>query len=265
MRRLIFILCALVIVSCSTQKDVVYFQDNVIDTTYVAVAGGEIRLKPNDEISIVVSSKNPELASVFNLRGMSAVTASGQQVGYDFSSSQYETLCYTVNPNGDIDYPIFGELHVGGMTRFEVSDMIKKKILESGMIKDPIVTIQFVNLTFSVLGEVGSPGQYEISKDRITILEALSMAKDLAINGVRDRVFLTRNDEGKMTTYSLDMKSTDIYKSPAFYVQQGDVIYVEPNKQRANQSTVSANTLISPSFWMSFASFVLTLTVLFVN
>ncbi len=266
MRKIIFILCLCVLASCATQQKVTYLQNNIIDTDYKTVAGGEIRLKPDDMVSIVVSSKNPELASVFNLRSYNPTSVTGENLSTTNSGgSQNEVMCYTVDPQGEIDYPVFGKLHIAGMTKFEISDMIKNKILKSDMIKDPIVTVEFANLTFSTLGEVGSPGQYEITKDKTTILEALSMSGDLAISGVRDRVFVTRNDGGKLKTYQLDLTTTDIYSSPAFYVQQNDLIYVEPNKQRANQSTVNANTLSTPSFWMSLTSFVLTLTLLFAN
>lgn len=263
MKRIIFILCVCILASCATQQKIVYLQNNVVGTDYKTTAGGEIKLQPNDMVSIFVSSKNPELAAVFNLPGARASTISGEQIGSTSSSSQNEVLCYTVDPTGEIDYPVFGKLHIAGMTKFEISEMIKTKILKSDMIKDPIVTVEFANLTFSTLGAVSSPGQYEITKDKTTILEALSMSGDLLITGVRDKVFLTRNDGGKLKTYQLDLRSTDIYNSPAFYIQQNDVIYVEPNKQLANQSTVNGNTLSTPSFWMSFTSFILTLTLLF--
>lgn len=212
-------------------------------------------------LSIFVSSKDPELVSLFNLPRGRASYVNGQRIGAT-SNSENEVLCYTIDPEGYINYPLFGELYVAGKTKFEVSEMIRERILASDMVKDPIVTVEFANLTFSTLGAVASPGQYEITKDKTTIFDALSLSGDLLIDALRDKVFVTRHEGGEIKTYQLDLTSTDIYQSPAFYIQQNDMIYVEPNKKLANQSTVNGNTLRTPSFWMSFASFILTITLL---
>ncbi|MFR9496541.1 MAG: polysaccharide biosynthesis/export family protein [Rikenellaceae bacterium] len=258
MRKLFFLILILVAMctSCATQRKIIYLQDNKVNTYIETIAGGDIRLKPDDVISIVVTSKNPELAAIFNL-------SKPQQEGSSMSSSTQ--VNYTVNSDGMIDFPVLGFIEAEGLTKTELIEIIKSKIIDSEMILDPIVTIEFSNLSFSTLGEVASPGNYNITKNKTTILEALSMSGDLTINGVRDRVFLTRKDGNKVRTYQLDLRSKDIYQSPAYYVQQNDVIYVEPNKIRTNQSTVNGNTVRSASFWMSLASFLTTITLLIIN
>ncbi|MFI3297237.1 MAG: polysaccharide biosynthesis/export family protein [bacterium] len=256
MRKLFFLILVVMCTSCATQQKILYLQDNIVNTDIETIAGGEIRLKPDDVISIVVTSKNPELAAVFNL-------SKPQQEGSSTSSNTQ--VNYTINSDGKIDFPVLGLIDAEGFTKTELIESIKSKIIESEMILDPVVTIEFSNLSFSTLGEVASPGTYNITKNRTTILEALSMSGDLTITGVRDRVFLTRKNGDKVKTYQLDLKSKDIYQSPAYYVQQNDVIYVEPNKIRTNQSTVNGNTVRSTSFWMSLASLITTLSILIIN
>ena len=262
-RILLSFLIVVAFSSCATQKNILYLQDNVINTEVETIKGGEIRLKPNDAISIFVSSKNPELASVFNLPRVQQTI--GDRYSSSANSEQNGVLGYTVDLEGFINFPVLGKLNVGGLTKLELAEDIKSRILKSEMIKDPIITVEFANLTFSTLGEVVRPGNYSIKKDQTTILEALSMSGDLTINGVRDRVFLTRKLNDKLITYQLDLKSTSIYQSPAYYVQQNDIIYIEPNKVSSNKSTVNGNTVRSASFWMSLTSLLTTLTLLFIN
>ncbi|MFI3321303.1 MAG: polysaccharide biosynthesis/export family protein [Rikenellaceae bacterium] len=244
--------------SCNTQKRIIYLQDNTIETEMATIKGGEIRLKPTDMISIFVSSKNPELATIFNLSRVQQTIGSNS-----LSSGQSGTLAYTVGDDGTIDFPVLGKLNVEGKTRLELAAHIKQQILDSEYIKDPIVTVEFYNLTFSTLGEVSKVGTYDIKKDKTTIFEALSMSGDLTINGKRERVFLSRKlEDDKLITYQLNLKSKDIFQSPAYYVQQGDLIYVEPNSVKTNQSTVNGNSLKSTSFWMSLISFITSMTLI---
>lgn len=261
MKKLIYILPLIMLcTSCATQQKILYLQDNIIGQEIQTIEGGAIKLKPNDEISIYVSSENPELATVFNLATVQQNVATNSE-----TNTNKSTLNYTIDNQGNIDFPVLGEITVEGMTKQEVAKEIKNRIISSEMIKDPIVTVNYMNLSFSTLGEVSKPGSYALSKDQTTILEAISMSGDLTINGLRDRVFLTRREEGKLITYQLDLKSKDIYQSPAFYIQQNDIIYVEPNKIRTNQSTVNGNTVRSTSYWMSLASFITSITILIVN
>ncbi|MFR9566684.1 MAG: polysaccharide biosynthesis/export family protein [Rikenellaceae bacterium] len=256
MKRLLSVIALLLCGSCATIDSVAYFQNQKIDTKFEYVRGGYIRFGAGDEISIYVTSKNPELAAIFNL--------TEQLKGISINSS-VSTPGYTIDSNGDIDFPILGRLHVEGMTREELSRFIKGRIMEEKLLNDPIVIVDFDNLKFAVLGDVASPGIYTISSDCTTILDAIAMAGDLQITAQRDRVFLTRDMDGEKITYQLDLKSTEIYQSPAYYLQQNDMIYVEPNEVRSNQSTINGNTVRSASFWISLSSLLMTIVVLFVN
>ena len=252
----------LAISSCGTQKKVLYLQDNVINQEVETIKGGEIRFKPNDIISIFVTSKTPELAAIFNLPRVQSTIG---QTSLSASSQYNGTLNYTIDPKGNIDYPVLGTLKATGYTKSEFAKHIKDKIMASNLIKDPVVTVEYANLCFSVIGDVTRPGKYAITDEKTNILEALSMAGDLTITGMRDRVFLTRRLDDKVITYQLNLKSKDIYQSPAYYIQQKDVIYVEPNKVRTNQSTLNGNNVRSTSFWLSLASLLVTVAVLIVK
>ncbi len=260
-RVLSFLIFIFALSSCATQEKIVYLQNNVIDTQIETIAGGEIRLQPNDIVSIYVSSRNPELASIFNLPRIQ------QTIGGNTTSigSANGVIGYTIAPDGNIDFPILGEIEAEGLTKIELADKIRGMIISSNHIKDPIVTVELENLTFSTIGEVTRPGNYRITKDQTTIFDALSLSGDLTIYGLRDRVYLTRRVDNRLVTYKLDLRSKDVYQSPAYFIQQNDVIYVEPNKVRSNQSTVNANTFQSVTFWMSLTSLLTTLTLVFIN
>ena len=262
MKRLCVLLGAIVLMcSCAAPK-VAYFQDMQSGNTEKVITPTDIRVQPGDKIMIVVSSKDPTLASIFNLpvSRMTVGSTSGSTSGNQGVSG------YTINNDGNIDFPVLGEVHIAGMTRNEISTYIKSELVGRNLIKDPVVTVEFMNLTISVLGEVANPGRFNIDKDHITLLEALSMAGDLTIYGKRDNVTVQREENGKTMIYKVDLGSgADLYASPVYYVKQNDVIYVEPNSVRARQSTVNGNTVRSTSFWLSLASFITSLTVLFVR
>ena len=203
------LLCLLAILaSCSAPKEVLYLQDiaslkeEVIDKNY------EVIIHKDDLLAILVNSKDPELAMPFNMPMVSF------QIG-STTSGQQRLLGYLVDQNGDIDFPILGRLHVEGLTRMQVTELIKQKLMNEDLIKDPIVTVQFLNVKVSVMGEVARPGTFDISGDRITLLEALSMAGDLTIYGRRDRVAVIREKDGKRRILYHDLRSSDIFSLPA--------------------------------------------------
>ena len=242
--------------SCDVSKRITYFQDiqdyQIGSTT--EKPNPEIRLRPEDKISIIVNTKVPELTALFNLPYTTRVL--GAQTEQVSSSSSYGTSGYIVKADGTIDFPVLGLIQAAGKTRDELSEYIKAELINRNLVNDPVVTVEFVNLQFSVMGEVKVPGSYKITRDHITLLDALSMAGDLNINGRRDNVLVLRpNASGKLTAYLVDMRSFDeVQRSPAYYIHQNDYIYVEPNKKRANESTVNANTVQSASFWISVVS-----------
>lgn len=251
------LMCVVVLcTSCASSKKVVYLQDVVPLKQQVIEQKYEVYIHNDDLLAILVNSKNPELALPFN---MPLVT---YQLGSE-SSGQQRVLGYLVDTNGDIDFPILGKLHVAGLTRLQLTDLIKQRLIEEDLIKDPIVTVQFLNYKVAVMGEVNRPGSFNISGDRITLLEALSMAGDLTIYGRRDRVAVIREKDGKRTILMHDLRSSDIFNSPCYYLQQNDIVYVEPNKAKAGQSEINQNK--SVGVWLSAASILVSIASLIVT
>ena len=249
--------------SCAVAKQVPYFQDILSDSTLAIIPEPvPIRLEPEDKISILVNSRDPQLMMLFNLPVIQ------RYVGSDNPSlSNNASLTgYTIDGNGDIDFPVLGKIHLAGKTREEAAIYIKEQLVSNNLIKDPVVTIEYMNLTVSVLGEVNKPGRYSIDRDRVTIFDALSMAGDLTIYGLREHVTVMREVDGEQKIYEVNLTSAeDVLSSPVFYLRQNDFIYVEPNKMRANQATVNGNSFLSSSFWVSVASLLVSLGVLIFN
>ncbi len=231
--------------ACNSTKEVVYLQDVVPLKQQDIERKYEVFIHEDDLLSIMVNSKDPELALPFN---MPLVT---YQIGSE-SPGQQRVLGYLVDTNGDIDFPILGKIHVAGLSRLELRDLIKEKLISGDYIKDPVVTVQFLNYKVSVMGEVARPGSFTITGDRITLLEALSMAGDLTIYGRRDRVAVIREENGKRTILFHDLRSSEIFTSPCYYLQQNDIVYVEPNKAKAGQRDINQNN--SVSVWLSAVS-----------
>lgn len=253
---LLLILCA----GCSVPKNVTYFQD-LSEEVVTMPNTGEIRIEPNDKLSITVKTMDPSLSALFNLSVYADRTGDGEIFNQGAGTLRNSMATssgiskYTVSPQGTIDFPLLGELKVEGMTRSELSGFIKGEIMGRDLAKDPVVTVEFVNLGVSLLGEVNSPGLYSINKDRLNILEALSMAGDLTILGQRDNVAVVREKDGKIETYRLDLTNfKELSQSPAYYIKQGDIVYVEPNNNKKRQTTTNGNNLVSTSFWVSVAS-----------
>ena len=231
------LMCVVVLcTSCASSKKVVYLQDVVPLKQQDIEQKYEVYVHNDDLLAIMVNSKNPELALPFNMPMVSYQLGSGST-----NSGSQRVLGYLVDGNGDIDFPILGKLHVAGLTRMQLTEMIKQRLIEGDLIKDPIVTVQFLNYKVSVMGEVNRPGSFNISGDRITLLEALSMAGDLTIYGRRDRGAVIREKDGKRTILMHDLRSSDIFNSPCYYLQQNDIVYVEPNKAKAEQTDINQN------------------------
>lgn len=219
-----------------------------------------ITIQPKDMVSIIVSSKDQELAALFNLtRFQSMVGPSGS------TTQRGEISGYTVDMEGCIDFPVIGKLKLENLTRHQVAALIKDTLMKSNLIKDPVVTVDFMNLYLSVMGEVKNPGRYKIERDQITILDALSMSGDLTIFGKRDGILVIRETNGERIIYKVDIRSAELFDSPVYYLQQNDIIYVEPNKIRAGQSTVNENNLKSVSLWLSVASLISTVALIFLR
>ncbi|MDR2917497.1 MAG: polysaccharide biosynthesis/export family protein [Tannerella sp.] len=242
--------------SCGTPQDVVYFQDAKDYEIYRNVDKYDVYIHQDDLLAIMVNSQASEAALPLNM------PLASYYVGGD-SYGQQRMLGYLVDKEGSIDFPILGKIHVEGLTRNALRDLIKEKLIAGGLLKDPIITVNFLNFKVSVIGEVNQSGSFNISGERITLLEALSMAGDLTIYGRRDRVAVIREANGKRTILYHDLSSTEIFKSPCYYLQQNDIVYVEPNKRKVQQSNINQNN--SVGVWLSIVSVLLTATSVIVS
>jgi len=264
---------AVVLSSCNSTKNIPYFQDipqGIQERNVVKPV--DIKIHPEDKLSIVVNSKDPQLAALFNLPIISryvgeTVSTTSPSTSFTSGSSQSQQVSlYTVDSNGDIDFPVLGKVHIEGMSKENLATYIKNEIITKNLIKDPTVTVEFKNLTISVLGEVKQPGLFNIDRSNITLLDGLSMAGDITIYGKRENIKVIRKENNVQKFYTVNLCSAkNLYSSPVYYLQQNDVIYVEPNKTRARQSTVNGNQVLSTSFWISLVSTLSTLILVLTN
>ncbi|MGM9733875.1 MAG: polysaccharide biosynthesis/export family protein [Prevotella sp.] len=269
-RRGMLCLLTALLYSCSTPKDIAYFQDAAALNGMALQMEQKFRLRPEDKINIIVNSSNPLLEQQFTL---TAKTNGNSSLGADVkpettaggsSGGNGMLLAYTVDEQGTIDFPLLGKVRVEGMTRSEVASYIKGRLVERELVSEPIVTVEYVNLSVNVLGEVGKPGNVPITKDHFTIVDALSRAGDMNINGNRRAVMVNRNNDGVNEVYYIDMTNMQqALLSPAYYLQQNDVVYVVPNNKKKRESTDMGNTFHSPYIWLSIASLLASLIAIF--
>ena len=260
MKKILFALSTAAVlaglVSCNpeTYKKINYLQDVNGDTTMTMKVNKGIIIQPQDQLSIIVSSIDPKLASQFNLSVSNYLTGTEMSS----SSSTHRITGYVVDNDGDIVFPGLGRLHAAGYNRWELQEKIAGELADRGLLKDAIVTVEFLNFKVSVLGEVSAPGSYTVAGDKITIFQALALARDLTIYGQRDNVHVIREQNGRRQIYTVDLTGSDIFSSPAYYLQQNDVVYVTPSKVRAGQGEINENYFKSGSFWISLASISMT-------
>ena len=246
---------AIVLASCATPKNYNYLQDLQNGQRITTPSDGFIRLQPTDMITVLVRSKNPEMANVFN-KGLITNVKAG------LADQSLYTMGYTVDPDGNIDFPLAGKIHVGGLTRHEAQEAIKSRLVDSELLKDANVTVEITNMTYTVMGEVNNPGNFKIDKDAITLFEALGRAGDINVWGKRDSVIIIRQQGPQKKVYNISMNSAkDIFDSEAYYIQQNDVIYVKSNDTKARQSQMPGNEGRTLSFWLSLTSVLTALAV----
>ena len=240
-----------------TYKNIAYFQDVEEDMSLPMAVNRGIVIQPQDKISIVVSTTNSELARPYNLPRVSySLGSESDIVG---GGGNNGIMGYVVDNSGDINMAGLGLIHVAGMNRWELSNYVRQLLIDRDLLKDPTVTVEFMNFKVSVLGEVKGPGTYNIVGDKVTILQALSLAGDLTIMGKRNDVTILREQGSERAFYHVDLRDTEIFNSPAYYLQQNDVVYVYPNKIRAGQSKINENNLRSVNFWTSMTSMIVSL------
>ena len=215
----------------------------------------DAHIKPKDILSITVVSSEPEASRMYNLVVPQIADASNQNSVFTTPTLQ----TYLVNKDGYINFPVFGKIKVEGMTRDELEAMLLDKMSFAFGKEKPIITIRFVNFSINILGEVLKPGKYESLNDRLTIFEGIALAGDLTIYGRRENVKVMReNADGSKEFFTLNLIDKNIIYSPAFYLEQNDVVYVEPNKSRSKSSNYGA----AESYGITSLSVLLTLTSL---
>ena len=244
--------------SCASVKDITYFQNRAVNSPEKIDKHAGIVIQPKDMLSIVVSSRNPELVAMFNLPVVS------YQAGSEVMTGGYSQrlMGYVVDNDGTIDFPVLGYLKVSGLTRWELSEMIKRQLLNENLLTDAVVTVEFLNFKVSVIGEVNSPGTYNVEGDKVTILQAISLAKDLTIFGERGNVSVIREQNGERVIYQINLCDVSLFNSPAYYLQQNDIVYVEPSKIKARQSTTDDKALRITSILVSSGSLAVSIATL---
>lgn len=239
--NLLIVIVILTISSCASKKELVYFQGDQQSTTkyeeYIP------KIQSSDMLAISVSAADIKATEPFNQQSVYQVNSGVQNNPY--------AKVYTVDENGYINYPLIGNVKVGGLTRTEAENELKSKI--SKYIVNPGVNINFTNFRITVLGEVAKPGNFSIPNERVSILDALGMAGDLTINGVRNNIMVIREQNGQKQTYNVDLTSKEILNSPVYYLAQNDVIYVEPNNAKISSSKFTPNY----SLWISVAGVII--------
>lgn len=262
-KNVIFAVCAFVLMlsSCAAPQNIAYFQNKVVDQPEEIDKHAGIVIQPKDMLSIVVSSRNPELVAMFNLPVVSYQAGSEVVTG----GYQQRLMGYVVDNEGYIDFPVLGPIKVSGLTRWELSELIKDKLVKEGLLTDAVVTVEFMNFKVSVIGEVSAPGTYTIEGDKVTILQAISLARDLTIFGQRENVTVIRERDGQRIIYEVNLCDADLFKSPAYYLQQNDVVYVQPSEIKARQSTTDEKALRLTSILVSSGSLLVSIASLIVN
>ena len=234
---LLLFLSFLIINSCASKEDIIYFQDEVLKSGTDLSNNYEIEFKPADMLTIDISVEVQESLTPFLLSPVAQIN--NDPLNSLELNSNLRVQSYLIDVKGNIEFPVLGTLKLAGLTRIEATDMLKNRLSE--YLVDPIVNIRLINFTITVLGEVNSPGVYSVQNERISLSDALGLAGDLTIYGTRKNVMLIRELEGQKKFTSFDLSSINTLTSPNYYLTQNDVIYVEPNNARMRQSSYNQN------------------------
>lgn len=232
--------------SCGSHSKMVYFQNDEQDSTDIDIPEFRPTLKPDDFLSVIVTANDPQSAIPFNF----PLTGSNTSINQGYTNGNSAKTGYLIDPNGFVNLPVLGKIKLGGLSRTEATDLLEKQL--SNYLKNPVVNIQIQNFKVTVLGEVSRPGTFNIPNERITLLEAIGIAGDLSITGERNNVLVIRELEGEKKQYRIDLTTNEVLTSPVYYLQQNDVVYVEPNLAKRSQGT----------FWRSTGGIFISLTSL---
>lgn len=255
---IILSLCILLMASCTSYKNVPYLQNPEVVNRYAdSLPLYDATIMPKDLLTITVNTSDPEAAAPFNL-----VVQSPINVARSSNLTQQPSLQqYLVGNDGSIDFPVLGRLEVGGLTKNEAENMIRQK-LGDYLKETPIVTVRMSNYKIAVLGEVAKPGMFTVNNEKVNIFEALAMAGDLTVWGMRDNVKLIREDAtGKREIVNLNLNNAEIVTCPYYYLQQNDILYVTPNETKAKNSDIGQST----SLWFSATSILVSIASLLVT
>ncbi len=255
---LVALTMVLMLGSCGSTKNVAYFQ-NADSISYAASRMlYEAKIMPKDELTITVITTDPQASMPFNLSVSSTLGTNGQ-----LSSSQGSLQGYLVDNNGNIEFPVVGTLHVGGLTKNQAENLIKSKVKPYlAEEENPIVTVRMASYRVVVTGEVTSPKVISVPQEKMNVIEALAQAGDLTIYGKRENVLLIREDSnGQKSTHRLNLNDANIINSPFYYLQQNDILYVEPNKVKAQNSAIGSSTTL----WFSAVGTLISIASLIVN
>lgn len=258
-------LMAMILTGCKTPQNVTLFQDAMPQNVIQMAGEKQLVARPGDKLVIVVKTKDPGMSALFNMPVYSARVdnmaspSSGANTQTYVPDASQGVASYTIGPDGKIDFPLLGMLKISGMTRQEIAGFIKGELMGRDLVKDPTVAVEFLNAGISILGDVARPGRYESNRDMLTITDALALAGDITLQGRRDNVKVMRKENGQVRTYTVDLTSAaSTMGSPAYYLQQDDIVYVEPNDMRKRSTTNNGNSALSVSFWISVASLLTT-------
>lgn len=256
--RAIIVCLALLFCSCNAQQRVLYLQDIESGSEITLPDNYQIRLKPLDQLTVVVNSKDPKLAQPFNsASSYNSLSTTGGVTNATENSLQV----FTVDNRGYITLPIIGQVKCAGLTRQELEAEIEKRISDSNYIAEPQVNVRFADLAITIIGEVNKPGRYDIKRDNISIFEALALAGDMTIYGNREDVAVIRQIDGKSVVTKLDIRSKEVFESPCYYLEQNDIVIVSPNKYKAATAEINQNR----TFWISLASTGISLATLIIT
>ena len=259
MKKLFYVFLSVATVflySCGSVKNVAYLQNSDSIDFARSEYLYDARIMPKDVLTITVSTVNPEASAPYNLIVRPVLNSTSSSI----ASTGGSLLTYLVDNDGMIDFPVLGRLQVGGLSKAECEKMIHDKLLPYlNSEENPVITVRMSNYKISVLGEVNRPGVFTVNNEKINILEALAQAGDLTIYGVRDRVKLIREGAtGKKEVVTINLNDAEVINSPYYYLQQNDIVYVEPNKVKARNSSVGTTT----SLWFTGTSILISLTSL---
>ena len=265
MKKSISFLLALMAVvlmsSCVSTKKIVYFQDpdELFRQAQQITQQYEMRIKPADQLLIKVTCSEPELLTIFAQDVMMGTAGYTGSININQGQGMTNAYGYTVNNDGVVTLPAVGPVNVAGLTSDEAAKRIEEAIIKAKLIIDPKVTIRLLNARVAVLGAVRAPQVVNLTSERNTILDILSRCGDIADTGLRQKISLYREQNGEIKKFDIDLTTIDVFNNEAYYVQQNDLIYVEPNKSQSVKSSAFYTFLSAGASIISVISAIVTI------